>query len=65
MAQIPVFESKSSPQKIAGVVSGVPDPTAAAMLPYQTASKIGDQVLGMGTKMYQQQNEIEGKLYDL
>ena len=65
MAQIPVFESKSSPQKIAGVVSGVPDPTAAAMLPYQTASKIGDQVLGMGTKMYQQQKEIEGKLYDL
>ena len=65
MVQIPTFTSKARPQKLAGVVSGVPDPTAAAMLPYQTASKIGDQVLGMGTKMYQQQKEIKGKLYEL
>ncbi|MDP7260676.1 MAG: hypothetical protein QGI80_01795, partial [archaeon] len=59
MVQIPTFKSKTQVTKIAGVTSGIPDPTAAAMLPYQTASKIGEQVLGIGSQLYRGETEFK------
>jgi len=59
MVQIPTFKSKTQVTKIAGVTSGIPDPTAAVMLPYQTASKIGEQVLGIGSQLYRGETEFK------
>ena len=63
MVQIPTFKSKTQVTKIAGVTSGIPDPSAAAMLPYQAASKNGEQVLGIGSQLYRGQKDFEVTKY--
>ena len=63
MVQIPIFQSETTPKKIAGVTSGVPNLVGTAMQPYQQLSKVGDTILNVGQRKYEQGLEFENKKY--
>ncbi len=65
MVQIPIFDSKNTPQRIGGVTSGVPNLVGAAMMPYQSTQALGNTIQQTGVSLYKQQLDFETSQYDL
>jgi len=64
MVQIPVFTSQSSPKLTAPVTRGVPNLVGAAILPYEQISRLGNTILDVGQKKYQQELNFENQKYE-
>ena len=65
MVQIPTFTSKTSPQRISGVISQIPNITDAATLPYRTLSSQADNITNLALKFKQQNKDFDNQLYKL
>tara|TARA_X000001382_G_scaffold30513_1_gene19550 strand:+ start:2489 stop:5029 length:2541 start_codon:yes stop_codon:yes gene_type:complete len=65
MVQIPVFNASQTSSKIPGVPTGVANPTAAAVLPYQAMANVGETILNQGIRSYGQDLDFKTKKYEL
>ena len=65
MVQIPVFNASQTSSKIPGVPTGVANPTAAAVLPYQAMANVGETILNQGIRSYGQELDFKTKKYEL
>lgn len=61
MVQIPVFNASQTSSKIPGVPTGVANPTAAAVLPYQAMANVGETILNQGIRSYGQELDFKTK----
>ena len=64
MVQIPIYKSESSPKLTSPVTSGVPNLIGAAMLPYEQVSRLGNTILDVGQKKYEQELQFENQKYE-
>ena len=65
MVQIPIFNASQTSSKIPGVPTGVANPTAAAVLPYQAMANVGKTILDQGVKNYGQDLDFKTKKYEI
>mgnify|MGYP003132797193 CR=1 FL=1 len=65
MVQIPIFNASQTSSKIPGVPTGVANPTAAAVLPYQAMANVGETILNQGIRSYGQELDFKTKKYEL
>ncbi len=65
MVQIPIFNASQTSSKIPGVPTGVANPTAAAVLPYQAMANVGETILNQGIRNYGQDLDFKTKKYEI